>query len=528
MNAPRRLLASSLLALLACTAACAAESGADTAEGDESDLTSVTARSRDLQFVGKVFVEANAPDSTILSAVRAQSQTAFGPLRGAEIAVNSRELKEVDPSTFKRRAVKVVDPSVASDPGKEMLEVTYTYKDRAVVAVSYARKTTVPLAVMGPGYRAQSDRVLTECTANDQHARDFASSLWYVFDPAVGSCREAIKAEQQKIDADRAKVRAPDLVAKSEAERLYLPITVKLGPDKTNRGASYPEYHRLYAGGVQKDKLIVSLVYGLIDHDHSGGPAADFNFGELMTTLEKVMDTQDGWRVGASVDGVDLSSFTLASGKKVSNPSIKDLVKVHSRSDSLGLSYADGQDLDKQLAERIYRKWFTVERPVTVKIGTEAPRDVMVQFLVYYGADSASTPHKYAIKNSDVFLYNGHSYIGYGPLDPSNFTAADFPKSYQLLWVDGCVSYNYYEKDYYPLKDGGSKNLEIITNGLEAPSWRSGHAMGQFLAKFLDGKNASYRDLLLAAEATEAMRVVEGEIDNEFTPARFPISITPR
>jgi hypothetical protein len=152
----------------------------------------------------------------------------------------------------------------------------------------------------------------------------------------------------------------------------------------------------------------------------------------------------------------------------------------------------------------------------------------MVQFLVYYGADSASTPHKYAIKNSDVFLYNGHSYIGYGPLDPSNFTAADFPKSYQLLWVDGCVSYNYYEKDYYPLKDGGSKNLEIITNGLEAPSWRSGHAMGQFLAKFLDGKNASYRDLLLAAEATEAMRVVEGEIDNEFTPARFPISITPR
>ena len=96
--------------------------------------------------------------------------------------------------------------------------------------------------------------------------------------------------------------------------------------------------------------------------------------------------------------------------------------------------------------------------------------------------------------------------LGYGPLDPRNFTAADFPSSYQILWIDGCVSYNYYEKDYIPLKQGGTTNLDLITNGIEAPSWRSGTANAQFLTTLLT-ESASYRDLLLAAEDTEAMRV---------------------
>jgi hypothetical protein len=522
-----RLLAAGLLAVLASTAACAATSD-EVSQGDESDLTSVTARSRDLQFVGKVYVDPDSSDSSIAYAVKAQSQTAFGPLRTSDISVNSRELKDVDASTFKKRSVKVVDPNVANDPGKDMLEVTYTYKDNAVVAARYSRRTTLPLAVMSPSYRSQTQRILTECTRNDSEAQEFSSSIWYVFEPSVSSCKDAIRKEQAQIDADRAKLSDRNLVTKSEAERLYLPIDVKLGADRTNKGVSYPEYQRLYQGGVQKDKLVVSLVYGLIDHDHSAGYAADFNWGELMTTLSEIVSAEDGWRAAPGPDNVDLSSFTLASGKKVDNAGIKDLVNVHDGSDSLGLTYAERKDLDKQIADRTYRKWFAVERPIKVQIGDEAPRDFTDQILVYFGAESDSTPHKYAVKNSDVFLYNGHSYIGYGPLDPSNFRAEDFPKSYQILWIDGCVSYNYYEKDYYPLKEGGTKNLELVTNGIEAPSWQSGHAMAQFVATLLNGKNASYRDLLVAAEATDPLRVVDGEVDNEFTPARFPITISPR
>jgi hypothetical protein len=533
MNAHRFVrtgLSALLLGLVATTAACTADSGAgEDTLGSEDDLTSVTARSRTLEFVGTLYLETGADAQAILSAVRAQTQTAFGPLRTSNIAANSRELKDVDPRTFIKRTVKVVDPA-APAAARDMLQIKYTYKDNAVVDAKYASRTAVPLALMNPAYTSQTQRILTECTANDSEAQEFASSIWYVFDPNAGTCKAAMKAEQDKVDADRAHLTSPRTqVTKSEVDRLYLPITAKLGADKTNRGASYPEYQRLYKGGVKADKLIVSLVYGLIDHDHSAGYSNDFNWGELMTNVSEVVSASDGWKVvPGGPDQVDLAHFTLASGKKIDNASIKDLTSVHGGTDSLGLAYDDKQDLDKQLADRVFRKWITIERPVKVRIGTEAAHDAAIQLLVYFGSESNQEPHKYAIKNSDVFLYNGHSYIGFGPLDPSRFTAADFPTSYQLFWVDGCVSYNYYEKDYIPLKQGGTKNLDLVTNAIEAPSWQSGHAMGQFVVTLLNGKNASYKDLLAAAKDTDPLRVVDGELDNQFTPARFPVAVTSR
>jgi hypothetical protein len=536
MNAPRLLprlggpLCAALVGLLAATAACTADSSADpAAQGSEDDLTSVTARSRTFEFTGTVYVATGANDASILQTVRAQAQTAFGPLRTAEAAVNSRELKEIDPSGFSKRTVKVVDPNVPGDPGKDMLEVKYAYKDNAVVGLGYADRTSLALAVMSPSYRTQTERILRECTPNDSHSREFASQIWYVFEPSLDQCQTAIKAEQDKIEADRALLTdPPNQVTKSDAERLYLPITAKLGADKTNRGDSYPDYHRLYKGGVKQDKLVISLVYGLIDHDKTKAPDADYNFMELMTTLSEVMSSGGEYRVVPGPDAVDLAHFTLASGKQVDNPSLQDLVGLKIGRSSLSLSPTEKKELLTQFAERIARKWLAIEKAVTVQVGDEAPRPFGIQYLVYFGASSDPAPHKYATKHSDVFLYNGHSSIGYGPLDPSRFTTADFASSYQILWIDGCVSYNYYHKDYIPLKAGGTKNLDLITNGIEAPSWHSGHAMGQWLIKLLDGKGSSYKDLLLAAKDTEALRVVDGELDNEFTPARYPIRVTPR
>jgi hypothetical protein len=506
-------------------AACsAADESAGEPAGDEDDLTSVTARSRTLEFVGTVYVEPAASADQILQTVRTQAQTAFGPLRTADMAVNSRELREIDTATFVKRNVKVVDGSSQRD----MVEVKYTYKDNAVVGLSYANRSTAALALMNPNYRSQTDRLLRECTTNDQHARDFLSSAWYIFEPRLPQCQEAIRVEQTKVAEDRARLTDPRAqVAKSEVDRLYLPITVKLGADRTNRGASYPDYHRLYKGGVKQDKLVVSLVYGLIDHGPEATPSGDYNWGELMTTLNELMDAQGGtWKVVAGPDALDLSSFRLASGRTVATPKIQDLVKLKTGGSALAVTGADRAELEKLFAERIYGKWLVIEKPIKVAVGTEAPRDFAVQLLINWGASSGS--HKYATKNSDVFLYNGHSSIGYGPLDPRNFSAADFPASYQLLWIDGCVSYNYYHKDYIPLKEGGTKNLDLITNGIEAPSWRSGHAMGQFLIKLLDGRGSSYKDLLIAARDTEALRVVDGELDNEFRPERFRISLTNR
>jgi hypothetical protein len=523
-------LATLALGLLASTAACSAETTEEgETAGSEDDLTSVTARSRTLEFQGTVFVEPNASAEQILQTVRSQTQTAFGPLRTSDMAVNSRELKELDQSTFKKRNVKVVD--VAANTSKDMIEVKYKYKDNAVVGMSLATRSSAPIALMSPSYKSQTERILRECTPNDSHARDFASSAWYIFEPKLPQCQEAIRAEQAKVDADRARLTdARNQVAKSEVDRLYIPATVKLGADRTNRGASYPDYHRLYKGGVKADKLVVGLVFGLIDHGPgSAGPHTDYNWGELMTALDLVMDAQPGtWKQVQGPDQIDLSSFTLTGGKVVSNPSLQDLVKLKTGDSQLDLSYDQGEELQKLFAERIEHKWLTIEHPIKVAVGNEAPRDFAIQLMVYFGAGSDSRPHKFATKNSDVFIYNGHSSIGYGPLDPRNFTAADFPASYQLMWMDGCVSYNYYHKDYIPLKSGGTKNLDLVTNGLEAPAFRGGYANGQFLVKLLDGRSSSYRDLLLAAEDTEALRVVDGELDNEYRPDRFRIAITNR
>ena len=225
---------------------------------------------------------------------------------------------------------------------------------------------------MNPSYRSQTERILRECTTNDSHAREFASSAWYIFEPGLYTCQEAMRLEQDKVDAERALLRAPRTqVSKTEVERLYIPITAKLGADRTNRGASYPEYHRLFKGGVQQNKLVFGLVFGMIDHDTTAGPSADFNWGELMTALDLVMTAHGEFKPVAGPDTIDLARFQLAGGRVIANPSFKDLVKLKTGGSSLRLSSAESTELQKLFAARIYKKWLVVEKTTKVRLATK-------------------------------------------------------------------------------------------------------------------------------------------------------------
>jgi hypothetical protein len=164
---------------------------------------------------------------------------------------------------------------------------------------------------------------------------------------------------------------------------------------------------------------------------------------------------------------------------------------------------------------------------VKASVNGGAAKDLTIRIETIFGIEEDPKPHQRALSRGDVVIYNGHSYIGYGPLDPDNFKNTRFPSSYQLFFFDSCVSYNYYEKDFFTLKEGGSKNLDLITNGLEAPEWMSGEAEGKFLVKFLSGQNPSYQVLLEAAKATDSLRVVDGEIDNRFHPDRTSVKLSP-
>ena len=490
--------------------------------GDEDDLTSNTALSRNIDFVGVVYVSAAAGEQEIISAVNAQCKTGFGPLRNAKAVPNTRELKNADPASFKRTVVEVVD-TLNGNAVTKMLRVSYRYKDIAVVDKSYAYRSSIPLAVLGKDAQSQSDRVYRECTDNSEHTREYP--LWYEFEPSRSSCRAAISAEQTAIDAERRKLTSKKTqVSKLEAERLYLPITVKIGPDKTNKGASYPEYHRLFSGGVEAGKLVIGLVNGTIDDDKPE-ITDDSGYSDWTDELEALAGVRP-FAIVATDPPADFSAFKVGN-KTLSNPTLQNIVDLNNGR-LAGYDDAEQRELKKLVGAKLARRWITLEAPVTVRIGSAEPKAVTFKVQTYFGADSNAAVYKRAIKTSDVFIYNGHSYIGSGPLDSSRFTKDDFPASYQILFIDGCVSYNYYEKDYIPLKEGGTKNLDLITNGIEAPSYQSGYALGEFLSAMLSGKQPSYRDLLTAAEATDSLRVVDGEVDNVYSPAKQPIQVDDR
>ncbi len=536
-----RHLALPALLLCATTMACSAASDAGSDDDTTEDaLTSLTARARTLKFDAYVYVSANAQDYEILSAIKHQNQSAFGALRTADIGVNSRELKDVDPSTFVKSQVKVIDTSKPGDVGTAMMRVKYRYTDTALVPKPMASRSGVTLAVLAGAYQNQSERILKECTENGEHDREFQGSIWYVFNPSLSSCQSAITAEQKTIDTDRAKLGNDNTkVALSEVNRLYVPMTLSLTRARNNGSASYPEYDRLDAGGVKPGRLVISMVNGKMADWAAGEKKEsidDYGYPMYFEGLREIFQDRPEFKLVKTEPAEDLTTFTTASGKTYKAPGgIMDIMKWELDHTGFpdGIQYAEQHELRVAAGKKLAHHWVTFEAPVNVTIGSGETKQVVIELNTYLEAESDSTPHKRAIKNSDIFVYNGHSYIGYGPLDPSRFTAGDFPASYQIMFINGCVSYNYYEKDYVPLKEGGTQNLDLVTNGLESWVNGSGPAMGRFVGSIINGKQSSYTDILKASQFTgygyewgqDALRVVDGELDNKYFPSKVKITV---
>jgi len=523
-----------LLAAAVSTTACAADSDGEDVDSGEDDLTSLTARQRKLTFAGYVYVDQGTSDMQITSEIKRQTQSAFGALREANVGVNSRELKDVDPATFLKSEVSVVDPANRNAPPKKMTKVAYTFTDSAVVPVPMATRSAISLGLLGKGYQSQKNRILEECTNGDQHAHEFIDSIWYVFDPSLANCKRAMSTEQQKIDADRRGL-AQGQVPLSEVNRLYLPMTANLHAVSESRATKYPEYDRLYAGGVEPGKLVIGMVSGMMA-DWAAGERhetyEDMGYGMWYEGLREVFKARPGFKL-KGVDGVADPLKYSVGATQVSFASFDDMIAFElDNKNPQGITYSNRNELRKAIAEKLVKHFVTFEVGVQVQKGAET-KPLTIKLQSYFGAETDSTPHKRAIKTSDIFVYNGHSYIGYGPLDPSRFTAQDFPASYQVLMINGCVSYNYYEKDYIPLKQGGTQNLDLVTNGLESWVNESGPAMGRFVGSFIDGKLNSYKTILKNSQFTyfgydwgmDALRVVDGELDNKYSPSRTPISV---
>ena len=528
MKSPRStcVLGALAVSVAAMLGGCASDS--NEAES-EDELTSLTARQRVLTFEGLVYVAKGASDNTIAEAARAQARSAFGALLNEKVSVQSREVGNVDTSSFRKRDVTVVDTDVPGDRGKGLLEVRYQYKDNAVIPVALARHTGLSLALLGPGAGAKVEDVIVACTKNDTETRNDVRDgfLWYAFDAGRATCRRLMEREGRAIAAASAKLEnARTMVSRLQVERVILPTTMALARAATATRATYPEYDKLFGGGVDPNALVVSVIAGRVEHHHVEA-TKDLGYYEWISALDTIFKDHPEF----TLTGIEpQENLTVAT---VNDKRYADLTFQNVRDWTLrdkwpeGVRVADRRLLAVKIAEKLDNHWLTFEKKVKVATGDAPPRDFTLRIQTLFGAEEDPAPHKRAIKGSDVVLYAGHSYIGDGPLDPSNFRATSFPSTYQLFFFNSCVSYNYYEKDFFTLKPGGSKTVDIITNGIEVIINDGGIASGRFLSRLLDGSMPSYQTLLEAAKSSDALRVVDGEVDNTFDPDRTKIRLSP-
>lgn len=506
------------LVALFLTAGCASSS-ASSERAAEHDLTSLTARERKLSFEGVVYVDpvrAN-DDAFVIEAVRRQTKSAFGALLHSEITVQSRGLADIDARTFTRRTV-----SVLGNAARELVEVRYEYSDKAIVAVNATHRSTLPLALLARGGEGHEEEVITSCTTNDESARhDLARGhLWYPFNPSRARCKELIAREERKIAEDEALLPrdGDNVVSSTRVDRVYQPIAVRLAPGNNAERATYPEYDRLF--GKENNTLTIALVEGLLAEVDGVELRNDSGYLEWLSTLEVLFEKHPDFKL-ATIEPANIDiTHVEVNGRTYDNLSFADFIRwtVYGSGWPQGMPPGDRDDITRAISERLHQHWLTFEKKVMVSNALDQERPVTIRFETYFGALADPAPYKRAIQRGDVVVYNGHTFTGEGPLDARHYDASSFRDGYQIFFIDSCISYHFYEKGFLNLKPGGTKELDFIANGLEAPQWHSGEAQGRLLSKLISGKNPSYRALLQEARDSDAHRVVDGDLDNTFDP----------
>jgi hypothetical protein len=310
----------------------------------------------------------------------------------------------------------------------------------------------------------------------------------------------------------------------------------------TNAAAptKYPEYDRLWGFGSDRQKVILYSFVGvendLADSHDSGAIEFQRHLRTLraaLPSLQIVYTNPYALLLDFDVDGQKLDGVTL-------DDVARWMVDDAGYPPQVGSDAAKIEALRQQVIERFSERWIYFQAPATVTLGGET-RSMTVELRTYWGkedGDPDSQQHaewRYleAFWYGDAFAYSGHSHFGHGPLEPTNYRAANFPDRYQVMLVNSCLSYNYYDLDFIAMHPEGARNLDVVVNGL--PAWwnRMGESSARYLLALVDGSNKSWAELLESmkvndpwgAPGYEPMRGVNGEVDNVYDPAHAPITV---
>jgi hypothetical protein len=535
------LLRTAALALLpALAAACTASPPAPSATGSQ-DLTGISGVERGVHFQGQVFVATTASDADIAGAVAREVKTALGALQQPEVSIEDRgATNALSPSKWTRQTVAVVDPSNPGAPPASLVRVTYQYDDEAVVTHSLDRKSAVDFTMLADDYSQHVAKLQQDCSSNPA---DDPASFWYDFDPWTSACQADVQAELQAIAKDTTALAGkPATVGPHEAARWFLPVTAKLDAPNAPAQDHSPEYDRLYGVGTSKSQLVIYAFNG-VDSDETNPD--DILGQEAIRFLRTMLEGQPSFRP-VSTDPFAMLEDVYVDGNKLANVTYDQMFSWIL--DQAGYPAEVGTDATKiaalraQAMAKFTERWIDWDLPLTVKDASGNARNVTAEVRFFYGDEASNDTAKLhaewryyeALWYGDVFLYNGHSHFGNGPLDPQHYGPQNFNGNYMLMLVNSCLSYNYYHQDFFADKPGGTQNLDMIVNGLPSYVWGGGEATGNLLVGLLDGQQHTYEQLLQLMEIDtpwgqngyEPMRVADGELDNQFSQSKTPLTVT--
>jgi len=520
-------------------------SGAVLKDGDGAeqggDLTSVGGTTKQIDWDSFVYVATGADVPTIQAAIARQVKSSLGALREIGIGIEDRgALHNLDPAGWTRDTLAVVDGSGHTTGDVE--RVRYHYTDTALVQKGTNGSGNVSFTMLFGDYVAGAAALQPACV---DEATD-ADSIWYHFSPGQSACRSLINAETSAINADLGKLppSSTPQVPASDAARRFVGARAKLtaiaaAPTK------YPEYDRLWGFGPNdgaRQKLVVYAFVGVESNERDSQDLGAIEYQRLLRTLR-------GKFPSLAVTYTNPQAMLLdfyVDGNKLDGVSWDDV--AHWMIEGTNWPAAVGSDAQKQEALRqqvidnFSERWIYWDMPATVTMGG-ATRQMTVELRTFWGVEDDGTAdtrqravwrYLEAFWYGDVFAYAGHSHFGHGPLEPTNYGPGNFPDRYQVMLVNSCLSYNYYDLDFLAMHPEGSRDLEVVMNGLPAYWNGMGESTGKYLIGLLDGTNKSWAQLLDAMRIDEPwgesgyepMRGVNGELDNVFDPGTTPLSVT--
>jgi hypothetical protein len=538
MLSPLRFASLTLLA--AVLGACSSGSPAPSSRTQANDLTGISGVERGIRFQGQVIVPTTAATSDISEAIAREVQTALGALQQPEVSLENRgATNALTPSTWTEQTLAVVDPTNPGAAATSVLRVTYQYNDEAVVTDTLDRESAIAFVMLADDYSQHAAPLEADCSSDPT---DDPASLWYDFAPQNQACQTDIQTEITAITQEESALAGRMLtIGPKEAGRWFLPVTATLDPPVIPTVDYSPEYDRLYGVGTGKSQLVVYMFNG-VDSDETNPD--DILGQEAIRFLRTMLNGQPNFRPvntnpfamleDISVNGTALTNVTYAQ-------MFSWILDQNTYPPEVGTDATAIAALRAQAIAKFTERWIYWDLPLTVKNASGTTSTITVEVRFFYG-DEASTPtaqqnaewrYLEAFWYGDVFLYNGHSHFGNGPLDPQHYGPQNFNANYQLMLVNSCLSYNYYHEDFFTYKPGGTQNLDMIINGLPSYVWGGGEATGNLLVGLLDGKQETYKQLLKLMEIDtpwgqndyEPMRVADGELDNVFSQAKTPLSV---